>query len=152
MHLWRVQAGKTTMLSRRAIEHDWFLFVDPINTFNRSVNRLSASSSLNTAIVSLLREIFIFFFACEMTPKFARLKNSEICTFLEILENYPIIWNIKLKDYSNRPMREGQITMMLIDLEKKNLKMHEEEFRGKPDVIFFGGGNIIFLGEIKLYR
>lgn len=79
-----------------------------------------------------------------MTPKFARLKHSEICTFLEILENYPIIWNIKLKDYSNRPMREGQITMMLIDLEKKNLKMHEEEFRGKSDVIFFGGGNIIF--------
>ncbi|CAL1671968.1 unnamed protein product [Lasius platythorax] len=66
-----------------------------------------------------------------MAPKLARLKNSEICIFLEVLENYPIIWNIKLKDYSNKPMRDGQVAMMLIDLEKKNLKMCEEEFRAR---------------------
>ncbi|XP_036146664.1 uncharacterized protein LOC118646889 [Monomorium pharaonis] len=64
-----------------------------------------------------------------MPPKLARLKNTEICTVLEILKNYPIIWNIKLKDYSNKPMRDGQVAMMLIDLEKRNLKMCEEEFR-----------------------
>jgi len=40
---------------------------------------------------------FFFFFVCKMSPKFEKLTNNEICTFLKVLENYLIIWNIKLK-------------------------------------------------------
>jgi len=42
LNQWR--SGKTTSLARRAIEHDWFLFIDPITHI------LAASSSLNMVI------------------------------------------------------------------------------------------------------
>ena len=65
-----------------------------------------------------------------MATKLNRLQGQAIFTLLEILENYPIIWNIKLNEYSNKPMRDGQIEKMLIELADANLKMNAEEFKG----------------------
>jgi len=62
-------------------------------------------------------------------PKFRRLTNNEIWTFIEVLKNYLIIWNIKLKEYSNKPMRD-KYAMMLIEFEKKNLKINEKSNPG----------------------
>ncbi|XP_076033979.1 uncharacterized protein LOC143020918 isoform X2 [Oratosquilla oratoria] len=64
-----------------------------------------------------------------MAPKLSRLRADEISNLLEIVESYPVIWNANLEDYSNRRVRDEQMSQMLMELEAWNMKMDKEEFK-----------------------
>lgn len=81
-----------------------------------------------------------------MAPKHRHLRSGEIAVFLTLfltlLQSYPIIWNTRLKDYSYKPLRDGQIGLVLEELAKAGIFMDAEEFRGKT--CFFGKLQYLF--------